>query len=138
MVKPDDLLLLASSLLETAQQEADPQSEAFTRAAASRAYYAAYHAVEPIGRKLPQRTDTGQHQRLIESLLSVSPRGQSGVFSAEAARKMQSLGHQLQLIKKLRSDADYQLTQEFSQPEADQVIQTAKKMLEKAEQVEFS
>jgi uncharacterized protein (UPF0332 family) len=95
------------------------------RNAASRGYYAAYHACIPVAKYLPDYADVsgGSHKRLIERLC------------ASNNMKHKTLGYSLQQIKALRGLADYEINDDFPEKYAKTVITTADRIIKDAAQI---
>jgi len=137
MIGSEDLIKLASNLLEASHEEVEQAAEALVRASASRAYYAAYHTAKTIGDKLPQGSDGGVHQRMIDGMINQSFSGQAGLFDSDTARKIVALGYKMNQIKAIRFRADYALDQAFEIETAQQAIAEARQALKKAQEVKF-
>lgn len=106
-----EILDLSRSLI--AQKE-----EVSFRAAASRAYYAAFHACKPIADKLPiSSANGGVHNRLIASLADAPDQS----LRKAAAR--------LKMAKDTRVTADYHLGEDFTELDAISAIRKAEDIL---------
>ena len=123
-------------LLRTAELLANDPTEVFQRAAASRAYYAAFHFCAPIARSLPLGLPNGRlgtHQRVIRALIRFdgSPRGQR--------KQVRFLGHRLRQARDLRSRADYELQRDFTASDAELAVDLARQVLGSAgDMIQFS
>jgi uncharacterized protein (UPF0332 family) len=111
----------ASDLMALAQKLSTGAGECEWRAAASRAYYAAYHTALVVADKfLPIRvSDEGVHVRLEKRLIG------SGIAG-------RSLAYQLRELKKTRTHADYRLETKFSQVDASDSIAQCQAFIPKA------
>lgn len=118
-IAPLDLLACARRLLDA---EGEPEH----RAAASRAYYAAYHSATPELDTLDVVPDAtgGVHNRLAESFI------QNANFS------IKSIGYLLRQAHGERVRADYALSNDFSRDEAESVISTVEKILDKLDEIQ--
>jgi len=112
-------------LLACARRLVDAEGETEHRAAAGRAYYAAYHSATPELDTLDVVPDTGggMHRHLAEAFIS------NANFTAK------SVGYLLRQAHGERVRADYALSNEFSREQAESVIETVIKILEKLEQL---
>lgn len=102
MTTPADLLALARELVAK-------ESETDWRSAASRAYYAAFHACVAWHGKLPVPgsvgSAVGSHEQLIQQL-----RNPAKECNADFQKRSKWLSMQLSSLKAIRVEADYQLT----------------------------
>lgn len=118
-------MITYQDILESAKAFLPGQSEMDHRNAASRGYYAAYHACliegEKLLRMLPEFTDTGGgvHEQLIERLRS------------SRDNKVRGLGFMLNDCRVQRKNADYKLNKTFSQKEAIALIRQAERFIDK-------
>jgi len=114
-ITPEDLFSLADTLLgETA--------EVCHRAAASRAYYAAYHVCLPVGNSI--RTDAkpppGSHRRLLFRFQNYRSE------DSDLQSRVRAVGFVLEQARNLRTLADYSLAEDFSSALAEQSCKTAR------------
>jgi uncharacterized protein (UPF0332 family) len=110
-IQPRQLLELAKSLI--------CDDEVKNRAAASRAYYAAYHCCKPLADSLPDPPMPwrGSHDRLILAMQNCPPRG-----TKSNHKDIRFIGGKMALVRPLRVTADYQCADPFSRATAEQVI----------------
>ena len=113
-----DFLKLAKDLLARSDEVA-------VRAAASRAYYAAYHACSAVRTKFPYAAGgrRGTHEALIEDL-----RGFLG-DPADLQWKVRAIGAMLQNTKDSRVTADYHIDQEFPKKAAQDAFDMCEKIV---------
>ena len=106
-ITPDELLSYAESL-------AGAPREVAVRAAASRAYYAAFHRCDPLAATLPDSGAgrRGVHQQVIARLAGFM--GEPG----ERRDLIRKLGELLQQAKNLRTRADYYVDRDFTAMDA--------------------
>lgn len=128
--EPVEILAIAKMLLANSNEikKADGDScEPSCRSAASRAYYAALHAVShaiPDDLAPPNPThSTTSHKDILDAvtLWSKAPRNgrtEAGLISKALVR-----------LRKLRKAADYQLDDEFTELQANEAIQVAERTL---------
>lgn len=110
-----DFLRIASLLME------DPKAtEQHHRGAINRAYYAAYHEAtifaDELGLKVV-KTNAGVHQQLVARF-------------ASSGKRHRMIGDRLAALKKLRADADYKLTQDFSTLDAQKHIAGCQRLID--------
>ena len=114
-ITPDDLLSLADTLL------GEP-TEVYHRAAASRAYYAAYHLCVPVGNSI--RTDAKEplrsHRRLLLRLQNFRS------DDSDLQSRVRAVGFILEQTRDLRTLADYRLADAFTSALAEQSCKTAR------------
>ena len=111
MNTPLELLQFAESLVGT--------SEVSNRTAASRAYYAAYHACTNKYTTLGKREGVGMHRSFIDGLKDSN------------ISQDRSIGYMLETLHRIRTKADYQLSSEFSAVNATEVTNGAGRVMEK-------
>ena len=111
MTTPLELLQFAESLVGT--------SEVSNRTAASRAYYAAYHACTNKYTTLGKREGAGMHRSFIDGLIGSN------------ISQDRSLGYMLDALQRMRIKADYKLSSEFSAANATEVTNGAGRVMEK-------
>lgn len=106
-------------------------SEVSWRNAASRAYYAAYHACLPLGKSLPNYWDVqgGVHTQLIVALENATAR------DSTSHRSVKALGFLLRQIRAHRIDADYLIEEKFDEPTADIVLKQSERIVESAQKL---
>ncbi|MCZ6841903.1 MAG: hypothetical protein O7G32_03620 [SAR324 cluster bacterium] len=119
-VTPEELLAYAESLI---QQPA----EISIRNAAGRAFYAAYHACSPINERLDPglKFKEGTHQKLIR--LFTEYHGADD----DTSRKVRILGAMYRQVRDLRSKADYEIDSEFTLGEAQVLLGTARRIIDR-------
>lgn len=115
--------------------------EVSLRASASRAYYAAYHALLPFAERLP--ASSIEHVNATHLSHSEMGRRLSEWHVAGVSPKLQTMtatGGQLAMairaLRQVRELADYRLSSTLSYNEANQQIQRAKLVLSKVHQIE--
>lgn len=93
------------------------------RNAASRSYYAAYHACLEASQPLPDYADVrgGMHERLIQQ------------FVGAKDLKLKSIGYILVTCKKIRTIADYHLDTTFPMEDAKGIISQTKKLFDRVD-----
>lgn len=120
-ISPTDLLELAAELLQT-------DSETHHRAAASRAYYAAFHRCNLLPLSPPAtRRRGGMHARLIQEMRRF--RSDNAGLQAE----LRSLAELLKKARDLRTNADYRLDDRFSAKTAQLLVSLAGEIVRRAE-----
>jgi uncharacterized protein (UPF0332 family) len=123
--------VLPSDLLDLALELAGTDVEVRNRAAASRAYYAAYHGCLPIGGRFPATSPArGVHARLIRAFRNF--RGEDHAL----AQRVRSVGELLNQARDLRVDADYRLHGPFGAQRARLLIGLAKEILRSVGEIE--
>lgn len=131
---PRDLFDFSKSLVEAATTECG------YRAAASRAYYSAFHSFVPIAEILPPTSADAvgrrylSHGELINRLERWSPGGR---FAALARLKVSAgaAWRVLQAARAERERADYELKDHFSVDNARQQVARASRLLQLAQQL---
>jgi uncharacterized protein (UPF0332 family) len=118
-IAPRDLLAFASQLL-------NEHSEVAQRAAASRAYYGAYHLGRQVQAhfKIPladAKRDAGVHENMIVAL------ERCGGLPRAAEVKVQTLGTLLRQCRDLRTEADYHIDQDFSAGKATSTVSISRR-----------
>ncbi|HFD80455.1 MAG TPA: hypothetical protein ENK05_08725 [Gammaproteobacteria bacterium] len=117
-ILPRDLLECATALIKE-------NGETFQRAAVSRAYYACYHAALPVAERLaPVDVNGGLHKKLYET------------FIKERELSYKSVGYMLRQSHSDRIRADYHLQEEIGRRDAETVIYTAIKILNKIDSLD--
>ncbi|OQX01779.1 MAG: hypothetical protein BWK73_44990 [Thiothrix lacustris] len=111
MTTPLELLQFAESLVGV--------SEVSDRTAASRAYYAAYHACRDKYTTLEKREGAGMHRSFIDGLIDSNISQDRGI------------GYMLDSLHRMRIKADYKLSSEFSTANAIEVTNGAGRVIEK-------
>ena len=118
---PRDLLNAASLIYE------HERSEGMSRAAASRAYYAAYHAAKDYHQRLPAPGSVmnarGMHERLYTQLRYPT------VQDVKTKSESQAVGNMLMAICAQRVNADYKLEEAFSEIQAREAIYKSTEIL---------
>ena len=106
-------------------------SEVSWRNAASRAYYAAYHACLPLAKSLPNYRDVqgGVHTQLIAALENATARDSTSHLSVRA------LGFLLRQIRFHRIAADYFIEEEFDESNADLVLKQSERIIESSQKL---
>lgn len=103
----------------SAQKMAEMGTEIDYRNAASRAYYALYHAALALmlGEfgEIKRYQRCGVHQWLTKHLEEVGQQGGAGKITAELSADLAAV---LTLIKRLRTNADYKLNRRFQESDA--------------------
>lgn len=122
-VKPRDLF--ESAKLVHAHQK----SEAGSRAAISRAYYAAYHAARKFHGSLPKLgsvgAKTGRHEQLAAQLIN------PGISSEDPKYySSQSIGYELRDFHRLRVTSDYDLGETVVDDDVEAALLICKTILE--------
>jgi uncharacterized protein (UPF0332 family) len=112
-MKPEDFLQTASDLIKSG-------SEADLRSAASRAYYAAFHACKELSSSViveevetKQSKSTGSHEKIIRTLTSCVGIKDSANLNMETNKKCRILGKALKSAKSSRTFADYKINDAF-------------------------
>ncbi|TVO79049.1 HEPN domain-containing protein [Sedimenticola selenatireducens] len=120
----------STDFLSFAQDQLTNDLEISQRNAASRAYYAAFHAAKAVSNNLPQYQDVngGCHTHLIDTLENHMVKS----ISRDRDMAIKSLGYILRQCRTLRTKADYHISLEFTKKEAELAIAQAKKIIEKA------
>ncbi|MBI3992277.1 MAG: hypothetical protein HY342_03310 [Candidatus Lambdaproteobacteria bacterium] len=121
-ITPNDLIQLAERWLE------EDSSEATIRAAASRGYYAAFHVCRELHHSIcPISVDEKirPHKVIIDDFSNFANN------DADYSRKINALGAMLKHARSIRSQADYELEDTFEKITADQLLQTAKRIISK-------
>ncbi|MDH4121030.1 MAG: hypothetical protein OEV94_04925 [Deltaproteobacteria bacterium] len=104
-------------LLEWAERQAEQPDEVSRRAAASRAYYAAFLPSEDLSKPIPEPEDAkGMHDRVIKKLLS-------------STEQHKVIGKLLSTIKSRRVMADYKIHENWTETQTKTVIENVKKVL---------
>jgi uncharacterized protein (UPF0332 family) len=118
-VTPQDLLQLAERLKAESIEVA-------WRAAASRAYYASFHACLAIAnvRGFTRPSSTGGIHEALIRFLEIYP----GRDSSEV-NKVRSLGRQMRLGRRIRTQADYDIHVEFPSARASESSSLSAKIL---------
>ena len=114
----------SKDLLESARRLARGKVEVDYRNAASRAYYAAYHACRPVGERigLSAERNIGVHAQLGRTLT---------VHSKSMTHR--SVGYMLRERYNIRIWADYDLDRDFSEEEGNFNIRQCARILRKIE-----
>jgi hypothetical protein len=122
-IQPRQLLELAKNLV--------CDDEPKNRAAASRAYYAAYHTCRPVADALPDPVAPfrGSHERLILAMQQCPPRSTKSAVHKE----IRSIGFKMALIRPLRVTADYEFGVPFDRRVAEQAILEAEAIIMRIE-----
>lgn len=119
-----------------AQDIVTTRTEVNYRTAASRAYYALYHAALELMLKefneIKRYPRCGVHQCLINHLEEVGENGGTGKISAKLST---DLAETLALVKRLRTNADYRLNHRFQESDALMSIDYASEYLDKIERL---
>lgn len=114
----------SQQLLDYAKSVIEQESEAACRCAASRSYYAMYHAVtEIITQPIPNYGGGGVHFKLIEHL---QDRNNGEPYEHS---KQRSLAYMLRMGRDNRVRADYKIDDEFDKTDAQSTISTAERVL---------
>jgi uncharacterized protein (UPF0332 family) len=116
-VTPVDLLQFARELLGA-------RSELSDRAAASRAYYGAFHACRSVHGTLPYAAGSsrGAHAAVIEDLRNFLGN------PPEFQRRIRILGTLLKQLKGIREHADYDIADLFTSDEAAEALTQAERI----------
>ena len=119
-ITPHDLLQYAESLLEES-------GEIQLRNAAGRAFYAACHSCLPLCDRLESGPDLreGTHSRIIRLLSDYHGPDDS------ITRRVRALGVMYKQARDLRSKADYEIESDFTEGEAETVLGTVKRIVER-------
>lgn len=116
-ITPNDIRVVADALHAAGD-------EASLRSSISRAYYSAYHNCHAWHDGLPQPglsgAQGGVHQRFVEQL-----RNPHTACSAAQARKSKLLGMRLDILRKRRKVADYDLASSLTAAESANQLQIA-------------
>ena len=115
------MAVTASVLLAAAARLLSGGNEVDYRNAASRAYYAAFHACRPVGltlglQEVPER---GPHWDLIE------------IFKRQGDTKYLSIAHMLEQCRRLRVRADYEIEEDFDEARAQTTLSQCERILER-------
>lgn len=118
-------------LLQFAKSFVGDTDEVSWRTAASRAYYCAYHATQPLGALLPDPPYAsevkGSHDRHIKKFTDFERGGAYGTHFSQ----IRGIGYILQQMRSLRTRADYKIDEQFLASQARESVQFAQKLLEK-------
>lgn len=97
----------------------------FLRAAAGRAFYAAYHFCMPVLNQIDTgpKTREGTHQKIIRLFVSFY-----GGQNENVSSKIRAIGVMYRQARDIRSKADYEIDSEFSEDEARLLIGTTKRI----------
>lgn len=122
-------------IADAAKRIVDAGQEIDYRNAASRAYYALYHAAlqlmqREVGRV--KRYPCGVHQCLINHLEEIAQQGGEGKITAELGADLAGV---LAQTKRLRNNADYKLNLRFRESDAQMVISYMYDYLEQIEKL---
>ncbi len=119
-ITPQDLLEYAESLILES-------GEIRLRNAAGRAFYAAYHSCLPLCDRLESGPDLreGTHRRIIRLLSDYHGPDES------ISRRIRALGVMYKQVRDLRSKADYEIDSDFTEGEAEMVLGTVKRIVER-------
>lgn len=119
-------------LLSQAKQLSTDKAEISQRAAASRAYYYAYHVCQVFSGSnsfpLPTyKSDTGGlHNRLIQQYLQYADSS-----DPERTKKARCVGHILARMREIRTHADYRLGDDFDENLAEELFMHISRVEEK-------
>jgi len=106
--------IIAKDILDLANSLYLAGDEVSLRSAASRAYYAAYHACLPIADNLPSKSVRGgSHERVI------------AILAAAPSKSIRKAAAQLKMAKDTRVIADYDLDSSFRNLDAISTIRKA-------------
>jgi uncharacterized protein (UPF0332 family) len=109
-VKPEDILALANSLLET-------DGECSYRSSASRAYYATFHMIKAATTICPDNShfviDTGTHGKLIDRFKNWN------TSNVEHKKIGKQIAYILTDMKRTREIADYEIDSVFLKSQAE-------------------
>lgn len=116
-VTPEELAQYAGQVFENSGSEVE------LRAAASKAYYSAFHTLRPLGDMIPEAPDNmfGTHKRLCHQLMNDCPPG----AGERDQGKIRELGQLLLMTRDARHQADYDLSEEFSSATAKKAVNRA-------------
>lgn len=121
-------------LLSFAEELCDHDKEVSWRSAASRAYYSALHQCLPLAETLPEpRYDSnpkGYHDYLIKKLTDFED------SNKELQRAIRKIGYMLLDAKRVRTEADYQMSTSFKRAQAEKVIEVAHKIFEQLQRLD--
>ena len=120
-VQPEDIRALAEALLEHSH-------ESHHRSAASRAYYAAYHAARALEQHYDLLIGGGgaTHQAFLGRL-----REYRNPAAPDTARSINALGYLLTQMVGVRNVADYEIGSDFSQDNAQENLEQANRVFQK-------
>lgn len=104
--------------------EKDELVEVDFRNAASRAYYALFHACKPVAEAMCSPAHGNAHEKVIRALKS------------HTDHKIRSLGNSLEQARDFRSRADYTLDLNYTRGLAMQTIGHAKKRMQEIESMQ--
>ncbi|MCZ6629168.1 MAG: hypothetical protein O7E56_13185, partial [SAR324 cluster bacterium] len=115
-------------LLAYAEELILQPAEISIRNAAGRAFYAAYHACSPINERLDPglKFKEGTHQKLIRLFTEYDG------ADDETSGKVRALGWMYKQVRDLRSKTDYEIEMEFTLAEAQVLLGTAKRIVDRA------
>lgn len=127
------MTITPQDLLDHAEELIQQQEELNFRAGAGRAFYAAFHACGSILARIDTGPETkeGTHSRNIRLLT-----GFYGGPKEEIAAKVRRLGFMYRQARDIRSHADYNIQEDFTEKKARIVLDTAQRMLEICSELE--
>ncbi len=125
-VTPADLLSYAESLIQNSD-------EIRLRNGAGRAFYAGFHACRPLAARLGtiRKQEEGTHQWMIRAF-----KNYRGGPDENAAKEVRTLGKIYWYIRDLRSRADYDIDNNFKPHQAQQIVETTKRLMVRVAQLE--
>lgn len=126
-VCPEVLLELSEKLLTHVEQNKNLE-EAYLRASASRAYYAAFHKSTELAAycPVPEKWSGGMHSQLI-CQLSEAP--YVSFPSKKIAKDIRRVGMWLNQIRDARTNADYKLDDRFTRDQVESIHIQVRKIL---------
>jgi uncharacterized protein (UPF0332 family) len=122
------MAITSADLLSWAERCAADGDEVSRRAAASRAYYAAFHACAEIANRIPEIAVNkgGVHARIVRKLVLFS--GQQ----VDLQKRVRTLGHDLSKAKDSRTRADYHIGGEFTPRDVSMTLKVATQVVANA------
>ena len=124
------------AFLETAWALLERDEEADHRSAASRAYYAVFHACKPLVKQLPPATNKQgkpfyNEHLLIQHTLKKCVQIPGIVYNSVLIEEIQVVGSDVSDIRTLRNSADYDINDPFSRTIAQHIVTQSACILER-------
>ncbi len=118
-IQTQELLDAAEKIIEKFDEEP------FYRIAASSAYYAAYHAAQPMYQDLDKisRGSSGIHRLMIDT------------FILNPIPKIREIGSLLDLCYSIRKTADYELDENLLEASANESVAFSKRIMEELDKI---
>lgn len=123
------MAITTSQLLELAEEFLNVSDEPHLRASAGRSFYAVYFILKPLYEELGGLDVIGRTYEIIIDFFQ----NYRGPFGDAFDKKIHGIGWAMFGLRAIRTKADYKTDERFTEGEAQQALQTARKIRERVD-----